>query len=396
MKTGKILTAALIVSTSLFAGCAEYKETSDLFENQLYISSAPVSANLISTESNEVTRTISVGLAQPIDHDVTVIFEARPAMAARYNMLYADNAQALSPEFYDIPDSASLVRKGSVKGGDVSVHFKGISKLDPKKRYVLPVTVVDGHDIPILERSRTVYFLFKGAALINVVADIAKMNFPVYWSAPAKAMVTNMRQITVEALLYSRDWVAGRDNALSTVFGIEGEFLVRIGDSDRPRNQLQLVNNGGLGNWPAPNTVPGLPVNEWVHIAVVVDVDTRERIYYINGEVVASDLGARTVPFTVTGGKGVYIGLAFDDTRWMPGQISELRVWNVKRTAEQIAANPYYINPANVKGLVAYWKFNDGAGNVIKDHSGNGTDLTAKAALGGTNMPTWVPVELPE
>lgn len=48
-----------------------------------------------------------------------------------------------------------------------------------------------------------------------------------------------MTTITVEALVRSDDWVAKRDNALSSVFGIEGNFLIRIGDGDRPRDQLQ-------------------------------------------------------------------------------------------------------------------------------------------------------------
>ena len=90
-----------------------------------------------------------------------------------------------------------------------------------------------------------------------------------------------METVTVEALIRSKDWVAGRDNALSTIFGIEGEFLVRVGDGDRPRDQVQVVAPGG--NFPGPNVVPGLPVNEWVHIAIVYDATTRERLYYKDG-----------------------------------------------------------------------------------------------------------------
>ena len=42
------------------------------------------------------------------------------------------------------------------------------------------------------------------------------------------------------------------------------------------------------------------------------------------------------------------------------------------------------------EGLVAYWKFNEGAGNVITDQTGHGNDIT------GSGDPTWVKVEIPK
>ena len=199
-----------------------------------------------------------------------------------------------------------------------------------------------------------------------------------------KSSVNSLSTGTIEALVRSEDWVAGRDNALSSVFGIEGKFLVRIGDADRPRDQVQVVAPGG--NFPGPNVVPGLPVNEWVHIAIVYDNTTKERIYYKDGVPVYKDEAASG---NVSLSSGCYIGRAWDDTRWLPGDISEVRVWSEQRTAEQIATNPYEVDPAS-EGLVAYWKFNEGAGNVITDQTGHGNDIT------GSGDPTWVKVEIPK
>lgn len=42
------------------------------------------------------------------------------------------------------------------------------------------------------------------------------------------------------------------------------------------------------------------------------------------------------------------------------------------------------------EGLIAYWKFNEGTGSKIIDHTSNGNDLT------GNTTPTWINVELPE
>ncbi|MCD7795691.1 MAG: DUF1735 and LamG domain-containing protein, partial [Alistipes sp.] len=291
-------------------------------------------------------------------------------------------AVGLPAKYFSIPEAVISIGQGNVSGNDIVVNLTNTNQLDNDLRYVLTVTITDIKGTPLLESARTVYFVFKGAALINVVADITEVYFPVRWSASVN--VRNLKTITVEALLRSKDWEAGRDNALSSLFGIEGTFLIRIGDADRPRNQLQLVNPNG--NWPNPNAAPGLPVNEWVHVAVVWDATTGDRIYYQNGEVVASDSGASG---SVSLNSNCYVGYSYDATRWIPGEISELRVWTVQRTQEQIVSSMYTVDPQS-EGLLAYWKFNEGSGTTINDATGHGTNLTAN----GT--PKWVNVELPE
>ena len=85
---------------------------------------------------------------------------------------------------------------------------------------------------------------------------------------------------------------------------------------------------------------------------------------------------------------GCYVGYSYSDDRWLPGEISELRVWNIHRTADEIADNMYSVEPHS-EGLIAYWKFNEGSGNIIHDYTGFGNNLT------GSATPKWIPVELP-
>ena len=383
MKFDKISLTLFLLAAVAFTGCKNEDPAEHHFDNKLYISSAQLTDDLlIRDDIVSDSRTISDRLALTAKEDVTVTFVARHDLSARYNMVYGDNAVGLPAEYFSIPEKVISIGKGNVTGNDIVVNFTNTNELNGDLRYVLPVTVADIQGISLLESTRTVYFVFKGAALINVVADISEMYFPVNWSSSVN--VSGLKTITVEALVRSSDWEAGRGNALSSVFGIEGNFLIRIGDADRPRNQLQLVNPNG--NWPSPNAAPGLPVNEWIHIAVVWDATTGERIYYQNGEVVASDNAASG---SVSLNSGCYVGKSYDDSRWLPGEISELRIWNIQRTQEQIASSMYTVDPTT-PGLLAYWKFNEGSGNVINDATGNGTNLT------GEGTPTWVNVELPE
>ncbi len=351
------------------------------YDNKLYITSETVCSDLlIKADVNSASREISYRIASPAETDIQLFFEAVPSMAAAYNLSYNDNAIALGDKYYEIPEKGAMIKAGAVTGDKVVVKFKNTNELDSDKRYVLPVTITSSTNIDILNSKRTVFYVFKGAALINVVANIRKIYFPVNW----KSDVKSLSAVTVEALVRASDWNDGRDNPLSSVFGIEGRFLVRIGDADRPRNQLQLATSGG--NFPNPNVAPGLPVNEWVHIAVVYDSNTHERLYYQNGKLVASDSGAGGA---VDLSSNCYIGRSWDDSRWLPGDISELRIWGKQRTADEIAQNAYYVNPKS-DGLIAYWKFNEGSGSAIHDFTENGNDLN------GSATPTWVNVELPE
>lgn len=376
---------ASFMLTSLALGSCQNKDIDDEhhYDNKIFVTTQSVTDDLLIKESvTEASRVIAYRLSMPQDEDVNVSFDAAPQLAATYNLNFNDNAQALPAVHYDIPVKSITIKAGDITSDNVVVLFKNTNVLDKSKRYVLPITITSA-DIDVLSSKRTAYFVFKGAALINVVANIEKMYFPITW----KSKVNSLQTLTVEALVRSKDWVAGRDNALSTVFGVEGSFLLRIGDADRPRDQFQCVAPGG--NFPNPNAVSGLPVNEWVHLAVVYDATTGERIYYKDGVKVYADTNARG-SVNLNGSNGCYIGKAWDDSRWLPGEISEVRVWSIQRSAEEIAKSPYEVDPKS-DGLIAYWKFNEGSGKTIKDHTGNGNDITA---VGGD--PTWVNVEIPK
>ena len=55
------------------------------------------------------------------------------------------------------------------------------------------------------------------------------------------------------------------------------------------------------------------------------------------------------------------MGVLLNDTYklFYKGSIDEVRIWNVGRTADQIAANMRKELVGNEAGLVGYWNFND-------------------------------------
>ena len=384
-----------VLAATAFTGCKNEDVDKHHFDNKLYISSAIMTDDLLIDPSvAETSRTVSMRLAQPADKNVTVRLEARPDLAAQYNQIYRDNAFALPADYWSIPVNTAEIEAGNVSAADIPINFTDINTLDVKTRYVLPVTISEVDGATLLDSRRTVYFIVRGAALINMVADISKLKAPITWSAAAKPIVSNLEQVTIEVLVRTKDWQSGRTGyGLSTVFGIEGKFLIRIGDSDRNPNQLQFVSPAG--SWPTKAQSPALPVDEWLHLAVVYDGVNRELHYYINGEEVASSTNGSSTSVDVS--SGCWIGYAWDDERWFPGQMSEMRIWNIVRTQQQIVDNPYRVDPAT-PGLIAYWKFNEGTGRTIKDQTSYGTDITFVRNTNQTESddPTWVPVQIPD
>lgn len=122
------------------------------------------------------------------------------------------------------------------------------------------------------------------------------------------------------------------------------------------------------------------------------------KVYLDGVEKCSGNVGTSSVNFGVkhsdeSDGKPrcFWIGYSYASDRYFDGQISEVRIWNKALTPEEInAPDHFYQVAAASDGLVAYWKFDEGAGKTIKDQTSYGNDLTVEKEL------KWVNVSLPE
>ncbi|MGH2491036.1 MAG: DUF1735 and LamG domain-containing protein, partial [Candidatus Limnocylindria bacterium] len=58
------------------------------------------------------------------------------------------------------------------------------------------------------------------------------------------------------------------------------------------------------------------------------------------------------------------------------GKLDDIRIWNVTRTAAQIAASYQTELSSAPAGLVANWKFDEGAGTTAADSAGASQNAT--------------------
>jgi hypothetical protein len=148
------------------------------------------------------------------------------------------------------------------------------------------------------------------------------------------------------------------------------------------------VNN----NFNAIHIIDVASYGEWWHVAMTYDGEYT-RIYFN-----AVPAFERYNPGTIAGYEtDIMLGRVTNNPLWhFNGWIDEVRIWDVARTQQQIADNMNQPLNGNEPGLIAYWPFDEGEGQIFNDltihgsfgHLGNNPDPDQ-------NDPIWVESDAP-
>jgi len=130
-----------------------------------------------------------------------------------------------------------------------------------------------------------------------------------------------------------------------------------------------------------------LTVNEWHHVAATYD-GVNIQIFHdgnlANTKAQSGDVSEVNYLFI-----GAFLGT-------FNGLIDEVRIWNVARTPEAILSTVFDTLQGDEPGLVAYWPFDDGAGQFAADASGNGQAVRLGSTDGVDDQdPAWVASDSP-
>ncbi|MCC8036164.1 MAG: DUF1735 and LamG domain-containing protein [Rikenellaceae bacterium] len=389
------------------AACDRVDDEKRPFSNYVYIENASSSFQervvLKPEDTFEVVRRLQISLVKPLDEDKEFTFKVDPSLVTPFNEKYRTNYSILPERYYTLESNKVEMLAGQVRSTEIAVTFHGAEDFPEDDIFLLPFTVDNSGGLNTLEGSQNYYYVVKKASLIYYAADMTRNYIAINGLSTGTSgpTVGNLNEVSMECLVrfssFKPEEVDG--TTVSTVMGTEGQLLLRIGDVGLEPNQLQVVTAGGTIS---DNTL--LETNRWYHIAITyknavvsggVTQEQGEIKIYIDGELVSSagfannaPVNLRSLPSWAEIG-GFHIGSSWDKNRWMFGDICEVRLWEVTRGIDEIQENMFELDP-ETPGLLGYWKFDEGEGNVVYDHSPNGRDGNS------LNDISWIDVELPD
>ena len=364
MKTKYFLSGMIVL---LLLSNISGKKTTKVPDNQIYINGldqGPTVILLVAAGTPSVTP-ITIGSVNPVSTNVVANINAAPGLLPAYNKLNNSKYPILPDDSYVLSGGQVTISSGSNVSNAISLTMTSLANIKRGMIYLLPVTISNATGgLPVLKALQTVYYLV-GIGTSETVASVNKNYFTAnLFSGP---VFSNMKAVTYQVRLYGFAYVGpagimGSDHASPP--GME----LRLGDFADANNAFAV----GVGSAQGSILPAKLNTQVWYNIAVVADNGTYK--IYLNGVLVKSGTYTGTIDLTQ---KSITMGFCYNDDYNLNAWINECRIWSRALTQDEIQQNSCEVDPKS-PGLEAYWKFNEGAGNIAHDATGHGYDATAE------------------
>ncbi len=362
------------LSALFLAGCnnAEYQPKNNI----LYLSDAAQGTKSSTVEkSGGVDLPILVRLAQKATEDVEVKVNFNPAILDQLNS--AGGTDYLHVEEGLLPKDASV----TIPAGSVSASYQlHIDDFETNgATYAIAVQlgdVVRGGDIPVSsQQGHYVYILSE--PLIVSVPVMQPAGSEMVTAAPAGDWGIQTEDWTIEAWVRMNGFSINNQALFDSGNRDKGcEIYIRFGDANRPYNYLQAKILGHNGMDSARDFDP----NKWYHLAIVCTKSDKTVRIYRNGELIISE----GVTYPADGIVHIsHLDMISSSRQYFRNEcaMSQVRLWKVGRTQQEIQNNMYFSVNAKNPDLIAYWPMDEGEGTTFKDITGNGHDATTESSL---------------
>lgn len=359
--------AFLALALAALAGCRESE--SDLLEPKLYFETIENTIE-VADDAPEMAFDLQSRLSSKVSSNVKVTYSiAETSVVEEYNAKYGREYLPFTTASFS--SETANISAGEIYSDVVKLQLSGLDLVEEGNTYLLPVRV-QTNDVPVIDGTDIAYYVIKKPVRITRAARFNKSFF--------KVPITPLNvfnEVTYEAIVNVSSF--GNNN---TVMGCEGVMIMRIGDADGgtvPRDILQMAGKSEM-TWSNNPLQTGV----WYHLAFTCAADGTANLY-VNGERVIQ--GSFTMSADLTAGGADYgfsVGMVprfMWGTRPFSGYMSEVRLWNVVRSANQIRENMLNVDP-QTPGLVAYYKLN----GDLKDSSPNKLDPTDYTAPSFENL----------
>ena len=429
----------LFALLAVLTGCERFDADDHKFGNVVYLNVSQTSPVQLATFSNNRATydcTLQAALAYPAGQDVQVSLEVDPSLVADYNARYGTQWPMLDAKYYTLSAETATITAGRTVSDPVMLQLRELmgegeeqtGALPLDETYLVPVRI-SGASMEVLGGSDVAYYVVKRSSAITVAAQLGEgnwINFPTLDKYGTNSSAWNgLTAMTYEALIYIDEFATQDETStpvsISTIMGVEQYLLLRIGDTNFERQQLQFDGSGSgsqFGKFPGRDATKNLEAGRWYHVACTYDQTTQTVRVYVDGKIQSEETGVgisapskknqinlamralydlwnsaseTEKPQYETDETGYnklgdayqfFIGRSYNEYRPLNGKIAEARVWSVARTPDQIRENMYNVeNPADDPTLLGYWKFNEGTGNTVRDYSMYGNDGVAETDI---------------
>ncbi|MEE3465572.1 MAG: DUF1735 and LamG domain-containing protein [Candidatus Cryptobacteroides sp.] len=371
----------LIIATAVLALlCSCQKSIIDkegLYQNGIVAFQSNSTGELAAFLEEDGPITFTLASSTKLDKDVTVNFEPvrDQAVLEAFNKAQGTGYWLLPEENYTLDKHSAVIKAGNAVSEPVSMQVS-IDGFKNGVIYCLPLKITGtSSSMTAIPGQEYAYVVIRG----YVYASAANLPGGSYFEMPSTVSdpALSLEVCTMEIRVKANSW-ASANPYISSLIGVEENFLLRFGDISCDPNQLQLAGQGV-----SITSKAHFDTGKWYHIAVVADGIKQTCDLYINGELDSS---------TPMGGKGINLGKVYNSKfaigmsekgRYLNGQVSEARVWGRLLTPTELMNNQCSIvdpvKEAQENKLLGYWKLD--AENRGKDLTGHGYDGYAHGSV---------------
>ena len=371
----------LIIATAVLALlCSCQKSIIDkegLYQNGIVAFQSNSTGELAAFLEEDGPITFTLASSTKLDKDVTVNFEPvrDQAVLEAFNKAQGTGYWLLPEENYTLDKHSAVIKAGNAVSEPVSMQVS-IDGFKNGVIYCLPLKITGtSSSMTAIPGQEYAYVVIRG----YVYASAANLPGGSYFEMPSTVSdpALSLEVCTMEIRVKANSW-AGSNPFISSLIGVEENFLLRFGDISCDPNQLQLAGQGV-----SITSKAHFDTGKWYHVAVVADGSKQTCDLYINGELASS---------TPMGGKGINLGKVYNSKfaigmsekgRYLNGQVSEARVWGRLLTPTELMNNQCSIvdpvKEAQENKLLGYWKLD--AENRGKDLTGHGYDGYAHGSV---------------
>lgn len=324
---------------------------------------------------------VTVTATNKVEKDTKVFLDlGDKSLLESYNAQTGKKYELPPAGSYKLSAKETVIKAGNYVSESIKMSILSLDKFVEGVNYCVPVVITgtDG-DMSVLEASRVMYVVIN-RTIISKAVDLhgrCGFNVPKFMTDPRLAALDQVTmEIRVRVNSFPSEWA---NPGISSLMGIEENFLFRFGDISIEKNQLQLAPAiiGGKKYFTTGET--RYTAGKWHQVVCVYDGSSTA--IYVDGKL---DVRFSAGPGTINlnddpmGFGGFWFGKSCGG-RYLNGAISEARFWTKALTMNEIQDNACYVDP-KTDGLLAYWRFNavQDDGVTVRDETGNGFDAIAE------------------